>query len=478
MATQVAVSAPRTITRWSLLDHQVESDAAAAGATTPWVPKPLEPKTPKAMNASVYQAISFTVDTATEDPALQKLVKKHVLDVRPELKNIRFALADLSKGGKPLFAGNNLAGPAGDTRDLRTEPTFGGSMVKIAAMLTAYQLHYDLNVLAQTHKPALTTREELFQTAWETWVATQDPAKGQPLKELAKGSALQTQGRLVKKNGAEFALAYNSWNGVHTWKRKIKGKFEDIEDGAPNLENIFNVISGSPLKVEFKQTPTPEKTGMALGEFASPSGKPFYERMYAMIHMSNNLTTASCIMDLGYLYIASTLLQTGLFSVLQGGLWLSAPYPGLGTAKLWVQNPVSQHEQVVRGKVNTSRRYQVSSALAATAFAALLGKRRLVSPHASDEMLYLMDKNKHTPGGSATRSPLIDPLMRAVKRGCSKLGLVGLSTGDCVYIERDNDKKTKTLRYAAALVDWDDVDDTIMSDLANGLDEAIEQNNP
>jgi hypothetical protein len=304
---------------------------------------------------------------------------------------------------------------------------------------------------------------------------------------MAAGSILDLNGRLIQKGGKRFKLTFAAPTGVKTWSRTVKGKPAPFVDGAPNLDAIFDVTPGTPAQVAFKQSADPESGGQKLGEIGDVAGQPFFDRMYAMCHMSNNGGAASVAMDIGYNFINSVLIQSGLWSPLLGGLFVAGPYPGLAGSVLWIQNPLPQHDQinVVGGKrvINTSRRYQIGSPVAVTAFFALLGRGRLVSPHASAEMLYLLNRRKHKwVVNETTWSPLLDAMNRHQSGKYSKLGLVGNSVGDGVFTKRQSDSG-KPIQYVAALVDYPDTSadmqqDPTLIDLAVGIDQAIEENNP
>lgn len=526
----IPVSAPPAIEYWALLDHFVEGDKSAVGTSHPEVPIALDVDSPKALDPTVLNPGFLTNNGVTRDAALQTCVNKflddklkeldkwardelasgtsteiktqkdlnEMLKVINSLKDIRFAVVDLTADvNAPKFAGNEGKAP-GATRDLATEPSFGGSMVKIAAMYAAYQLQYDLNVLAKKLGISLGSgddkkkkKAELFQAAWDTWVQTQkDDAAAASTDLPSADPKLKRQGRLVKRvKGTKIKLTFSAWNGVTTWGKKHK----DPIDGAPNLENIFDVVEGNPMKVTFKNDSTkytPDHESR-LGEFGNPTGHPFYERLFSTIDASNNSAAGSCILDVGYLYIASALMQAGLYSPERGGgLWLSAPYPGVSNAVLWIENPLPMHDQIIGGKVNTSRHYQVSSAVAGATFMTLLAQNRLVSPMASDQMKFLMNKNKPGAAGNWSGTDTYSPVQRALKKSglgatiktaVSKLGLSPQNdVSDCALIEREIEvtppphRTTKLIRYVVCMVDLPPTTQVrLIKALVAGLDQCV-----
>jgi hypothetical protein len=186
-------------------------------------------------------------------------------------------------------------------------------------------------------------------------------------------------------------------------------------------------------------------------------------------------------------------MQAGLYSPERGGgLWLSAPYPGVSNAVLWIENPLPMHDQIIGGKVNTSRHYQVSSAVAGATFMTLLAQNKLVSPMASDQMKFLMNKLK--PGsaadwsGSDTYSPVnsaLDGVSATIKTAVSKLGLSPQGDiSDCAYIEREIEitpaphRTTKLLRYVICMVDLPPKTQArVLKALVVGLDMCIRKTN-
>ena len=530
----IPVSAPPDILYWSLLDHYVEKNPAAVGSAHPEVPLTLDVDNPQKLDPSLLNPGFLTNGGVTRDPTLQACVNKFItdkitnleawvgtastdetktaagrtkmLEVVRSLGQIRFAVVDLTANlNAPKFAGNDAKLP-GAKFDLATETDFGGSMVKIAVMYAAYQLQYDLNVLAKKLNMSLAAgddhakkKAELFQVAWDSWVQTQKDDAAAPAKDLPSvDPKLKLQLRLVKRaKGTKIPMTFSSWNDVTTWGKKHKNPI----DGAPNLENIFDVVEGSPMRVTFKNDKTnyppdhklDEAAKRRLGEFAYPTGRTFYDRLFSTIDASNNAAAGSCILDVGYLYIASALMQAGLYSPERGGgLWLTAPYPDVRNAVKWIENPIPMHEQIIRGVVNDTRHYQDCSAVAGAAFMTLLAQNRLVSPMASDQMKFLMNKKK--PGAAAdwhgtdTYSPVKSALEKAgfaIKTAISKLGLSPQGDiSDCAYIEREVEvtpaphRTTKLLRFVICMVDLPpSTQSRMLTILVEGLDQCIRDTN-
>jgi hypothetical protein len=321
---------------------------------------------------------------------------------------------------------------------------FGMSIPKIAAMLAAFQVRKDLRVLADL--PAITTAAALFKEARRRWIATQTPAAGAkeeafaglmrrdrlltrasrpipivPQEVVQKREATVTAGRVVTTRWTEASRV----NRVDRWK-------------IPDLEKMFRVdASAHPVKVDF--TPS----------FAANLGK--------MIGGSDNGAAHACIAQVGYLTIASVLLQSGLADARRGGgVWIRSNYfvcletkaltlPGGRPTRECVRRRVATHSYAPFG----GGAWNGATAGSLIAFFTLLANDRLVDAASSAEMRALLDKS--TAPGNETRSPLTETLPGGGKV-FSKLGLVG-HFSDAILFERDmvgHGGAPVKLRYAAA----------------------------
>jgi hypothetical protein len=180
---------------------------------------------------------------------------------------------------------------------------------------------------------------------------------------------------------------------------------------------------------------------------------------------ASNFATFTVVGDTGYLYIASTHLQSGLHDPNRGGgLWLGARYGG----KAW------------RGGL-TGGDPRSATAGALAAFMTLLVQGALVSPQASAEMRAFMEKrpNLTFPG---TGSWFDEGLSAQPPK--TLLAKVGLAKGvdEVAFIERDvettaddGSKKTTTIRYVVVALRARNGDElhTIIRD----LDKCILANN-
>lgn len=420
-------------------------------------------------------------------------LQKRLMEVmrRRQFAHIKVALMDLTKDvAKPEFAGY-----------YHKSQVFVASVAKIAAMLAAFQLRHDLRVATKQKKPK--TLAEVFAAVRDDWAKTQRDGKAAP---FTRGIALR--GKLVVlAGGRRIAL---------------------VEPKAPRLENVFaKVAPGGAVTIEFNSTgedsaklrelikeyngasggfsTARQRRGAALREpeRAEQSGVAarvtaarrkladanrklalaqrkyleakskidalgFWERMGIAIGgdvPASNFATSTIVRDVGFLYIASTLLQSGLYDTNRsGGLWLGADYFG----KVW------------RGALaGGSAQSATPGSLAA--FMTLLQQRALVGPQASREMQRVMMKlpTSTFPGtGSWFWEGLGHVPLNTV------LAKVGLANGadDLAYIERDveatlsdGSRKKTTLRYVAVALRARSGDE--LTNLIRELDKCILANN-
>ena len=305
------------------------------------------------------------------------------------LGHIKVAIVDLTKGNtQPELAAYD-----------HKQPVFAASIPKIAAMLGAFQLRHDLEVSLK--QKGAKTLDELFSLVRNRWGRhlTRPRRQGDKLAQ-----AVSLRGKLVLGNGAKIALG---------------------EPKSPRLENIFAAVpTGKPVTIEFMSTGE-DKAGLkkVIDEFnkgvAGAKQKlrdlGFVERLRVMIGgmvPASNYATSTIVGDVGFLYIASTLLQSGLYDTNRnGGLWLGADY--------WT----TTWRGALRGGGAQS-----ATAGSLAAFMTLLAQKCLVSPKASTEMQGLMreraqcNASRHcelVQGGPEEASRCGFPEDRAVQAWCS-----------------------------------------------------------
>ena len=410
---------------------------------------------------------------------------------RREFAHIKVALVDLTKDVmKPEFAGY-----------YHKSQVFVASVAKIAAMLAAFQLRQDLRIATKQKKPK--TLAEVFAAVRDDWALTQRAGKAEPFTR-----GLSLQGKLVAlAGGAKVVLA---------------------EPKAPRLEQVFaNVGPGGAVTIEFSSTgedratlktlikdynqasygfstarqsratalserakaeesgdaarvtaarnklaDAERKLALAQRTYLAAKGKidalGFWERMGIAIGgdvPASNFATSTIVRDVGFLYIASTLLQCGLYDPNRnGGLWLGADYYG----RSWRG-----------GLAGGSAQSATPGSLAA--FMTLLEQMRLVGSQASAGMRRVMQKRPTLtfPGTGSWFLEGLSPL--PLKSALAKVGLAG-GADDLAYIERDveveqsdRSKKTTTLRYVAVALRARSGDE--LKALIRELDKCILANN-
>jgi hypothetical protein len=374
---------------------------------------------------------------------------------RANLRPIKVALVDLTKNLMlPEFAGSSGF----------KEQVFVASVAKIAAMLAAFQLRQDLRA-AGSMKGAKTLAE-LFDRVRGDWSATQRDPGGGATPFTLRGVALR----------GKLAL----------WK----GKMIDISDPkSPRLEDIFRPVMALPvefgstsenedlmqvivdeflLKKEFEaleKAKDESKAAVSKGAAAKTAAKKklleaqqdlekakrtkrpgakirfdalgFWERLGITAAGASDYAASTIIRDVGFPYIASTLLQSGLYDPSRGGgLWLGADYQRI----VW--------KGALAGGDAIS-----ATAGSLAAFMTLLAQRRLVSPDASAQMQFLLQKEPNVPfpgfgswfGQRLGRIGSLEKLL-------SKVGSARGGIDECAYIERkvgDGKGGQKLLRYVA-----------------------------
>jgi hypothetical protein len=444
-----------------------------------WLPhfRESEPKRPHTKPVKPVELLQADVtagflkpDGVNRDSKLQGFVDDILLKENPELKAFNFSLVDLSKvvdpkKDKPKYSGHN---------DL--VPQFGASLLKIATMYAAYQLQYDLNVMAQKN-PAWDSKK-LFDEARSAWADTQVPVKGATAEAVRPGdpAKFKRKNKLIQISGSNVALEVFSWDPGYR-----PNKFF----GAPNLEHIFaddpNPIGDRGLTFRKKGAASQAEIENYLktkhnAQDLRDAYLPFSERMYLMADHSDNSAAWSCASDVGFLYIHSALWQADLYNPQRGGgMTLTLPYG----APQWKQGGVlgggAQH----------------STAIAMAALMTLIVTDGIVSPAACDQMKWLLNKQKSAtakvgnwmditdPAGSGTYSPVkfslengfignafkwngttITPTQVYPDKVFSKLGLFieGKKPNqthlesDCAYVERK--VGARTLKYVISFLNW------------------------
>jgi hypothetical protein len=362
--------------------------------------------------------------------------------------HIKVALVDLTRGA-PQFAGF-----------YHKTQVFIASVAKVAPMLAAFQLQQDLRVARSQKNPKNLT--ELFDLVRDDWAASQNNPGG-TATSFSKGVSLR--GKLVLVNGSQVRLTEPkapqlsnifkvpgsgltinfSTTGENLVQLKpIVKEFNDAIHALSAADDYLNAAKkrNDPKLIQQATTIRSQKRTAVDPKAAKIRSLGFWERMGIMVGgdvPASNFATSTVVGDLGYHYIASTLMQTGLYDTNRnGGLWIGADYG----FRPW------------RGALaGGDSRSATAGSLAA--FMTLLVQRQLVSPAASDAMRLFMQKMPYLPF-PGTGSWFWTGLHGLGNSGSLKtvLAKVGLAGGsdDFAFIEREIDLgagKKVPLRYIA-----------------------------
>jgi len=333
-------------------------------------------------------------------------------DLAPSLQPQLTALA-----GRWPFTGSRVA--LVDLTKDRSAPEFAGvrhmqqvyiaSVVKIAALFAAFQLQQDIRALARNPTP---TGGGVFDWARDLWADTQHDHGG---ASVSFTKDIELRGRLMLVN-----------------RRKI----DLVDPRAPRLDAVF-AAEAKPFA--FATTPKTKAELSAVIKEAARIGEPAFDALGFMQRLmvvggglvpGSNFALNTLVRDLGFPYIASTLIQSGLYDPARGGgLWLGALYGGL----TWTPPPAG-------GDTWSSTPGSLAS------YMTLLAQDRLVSPTASQGIRDLLDKD--TTVMPTLRSPFEDGLEKKFgpARVFEKIGVDG-GVDECAYIEWP--AEAPRLRYVA-----------------------------
>jgi hypothetical protein len=392
------------------------------------------PLTPALLDPGIYAGPeNYKIAPKLQDDCLKDVMKK------ADFRQIRVALVDLTKGRmRPEFAGS---------WDHKKQ-VFVASVAKIAAMLAAFQLRHDLR-FARRMKGGNKTLDELFASVRDDWAAAhRDPGK----LVLRKGDKIDLKDpkspQLENSFGPRWPLAIDfnrtGEDEAQLWTIADELLLTKEYEALKKAKEEWTVSKGAAAwkkleeanreleKAKLTKQPEGRKKFDALG---------FWERLGITVAGRSDYAASTIVRDLGFPYIASTLLQSGVYDPRRGGgLWLGADYGRI----VW--------EGALAGGDAVS-----ATAGSLAAFMTLLVQKRLVSPEASAEMQFLMEKapSMHFPGyGSWFANGLVKHLgqLAALKRVLSKVGQARNGSDECAYIEREvNDGKggKKLLCYVA-----------------------------
>ncbi len=365
--------------------------------------------------------------TARRSSRIAATLQTCLMDVmkKSQFSHIKAALVDLTKDrAKPEFAGFN-----------HKSQVFAASVPKIAAMLGAFQLRQDLRAALKSKGGKAKTLDEFFALV-KGDLANAHAAPYPTAPELKRVVADVTA-------GSPLAIDFRSTGETKDQLEAIIGEYN---------ATISRVHQARKRLAEAKDDAAKEKTARAqlnaaMPKFAAAKAKVdalgYLERMRVAIGglvPASNYATSTIVRDVGFVYVGSALVQSGLHDrERKGGLWLAADYGGA----TWTNG------LALGGGIAQS-----ATAGSLAAFMTLLAQGRLVSPASSTEMSALMKKepNPTHPGIVSWFKQGLTELKDGglIKRSFSKLGAhSGLD--DCALIERhvDSGGTRTTLCYVA-----------------------------
>ena len=425
----------------SLLPHSVQSNGNNVALT------------PAAVDPKIYDGLEKYLIAKPLQDCLNAVMKNN------EFQGIKAALVDLTKGvSQPAFAGFN-----------HKSQVFAASVPKIATLLAAFQLRHDLRVALNAKTPKPTTLANLFDVVRDDWAKTQGrgaaaaftrgvslsgklvvanrifvtlagptvPELDRVFADVATGKPLTVEFRSTGESATALQTIVNDYNlkdeenEIRAAKAELNGA-KTVATRKAAQKRLTEAVQKRDAAKTTKRAPARLKI-LALG---------FLERLGIAVGgdvPASNLATSLIVRDLGYPYIISTLLQTGLYDTNRnGGLWLGADYGG------------SEWRGALIGGASQS-----ATAGSVAAYYTLLAQNALVSSQASTEMKLFLQKSPHLhfPGTGSWFKQGLQELKDSgsIKTLLAKVGLAG-GADDCALIEREVDAgggKKVLLRYVA-----------------------------
>jgi hypothetical protein len=331
---------------------------------------------------------------------------------------VNVGLVDLTKGvNKPEFAGFH-----------HKIQVSVASVAKIAAMLGAFQLRHDIRHALATKKSK--SLGELFAAVRADWKGTH-AAPFPKAPELERAFADVTR--------ATVAIEFRSTGET---KDQLSTLIDEFNAAVEATHKAWKELQ----KAIAKKDAALEKAGRAK---VAATRDEFERKRKAIADLgilerlrisvggnvpASNYATSTIVGDVGYVYIASSLVQSGLYDGKRnGGLWLASDY--WNASNYWT-----------KGAAFGSGLPVSSTAGSLAAFMTLLAQDRLVSPTSSIEMKALMKKEPN-PTHPGITSWFKEGLMELkdqgqIKRVFSKVGVSKGATAaatridDCTIIER------------------------------------------
>lgn len=399
----------------------------------------------------------FTPTDVTRNDVLQKIVDRRVLK-ESRFRNLRIALVDLTgpdKLASPQFAGHREREQGGV-----------GSMAKLACMYAAYQLQFDLQALAG--RLNITDQKRLFDGIRAAWSFLQLPSTRPPTVIFGANPRIEVKGNLVRIDGSPVPIPrpYSS----------------------PDLEEMFTFTGGAVRFIGSDKT----KVDMSVpgsvpdfsqeirdyhdafgvhGNLASARKLTFAERLFLMIDDSDNPASHTCIENVSFLYIISSIWQADFYRPERGGgLWEGNNQDPVNPFR-WRKPPVPRD--------NPNSDFVSGTTASVASLFTLMAQDRLVSKNASASMRQLTSRMKPSLRNGSFNISFFKQGLDAVsgmrpRAVHAKIG-IGAAKDDSALIIRD--VGNKQIRYVAVACDEQDKDEANLHDLIVKLDKSIQENN-
>jgi hypothetical protein len=338
-------------------------------------------------------------------------------------------------------------------------------MAKLACMFAAYQLQFDLQALAG--RLNITDQKRLFDGIRAAWSFIQLPTKRATNTIFPANPKIEEKGGVILVDGKRVPIPrpYSS----------------------PDLEEMFTFTGGAvrfigsdKTKVDVSVPGNVPEFSQEVQDYHDAFGSDgnlvaarklnFADRLFLMIDDSDNPSSHTCIENVSFLYIISSIWQADFYRPERGGgLWEGSN-----------QDPVSpfhwRKPPVPRNNPNTD--FVSGTPASVAALFTLMAQDRLVSKNASASMRQLTNRKKLSiSSGSFNRSFFKDGLNAAgfsPKQVHAKIG-IGTARDDSVLIFRD--VGNKEIRYVAVGCDDPTKNGPLLQELIVKLDKSIQEHN-
>ena len=444
------------------------------------------PLTPEKMNPGFWDGAGVKTDQDFRDKVREAAQEKFSQDPPHVLKALRYAVAKIGPGSAVSYAGNHLTDTrpeekykSSERRDLESWEAV--SCGKIALLYAAYQLRFDVLVMAERNRRESVkksgpkrweTEDELFAGIVAEWSQRQLLDKKAPKATVRqRDPRIELQGSTVLRDGKTIPLVIQ------------RGK-QRIDAGPPKLKEIFKADfdPDDGWTLRFRGQPKEEGHDDKHRRFWKSAdlkdyeddlyhderrwNKPlkrdpddvrtFFQLLWVTIVASHDHGASLVIDKLSYLYVNSLLWQSGLFDAARGGgTWIARNYGGGDTAheppsdykpnefEFWDMSGRGKQGLLVPVQRKTPDGAVIAASLSAasgTAWMVLLEQSRLVNGPACLRMKALLDRVRAKPRDYANyqrdASPLGDGVVGATnpysptfKHLYSKIGLGGKRAG-------------------------------------------------